>query len=103
MLSDHVGWFMGDCVHKSPALLHTSLFLEFGLLHKRLLVFPNSAGTSFHWDDLLTVDIVHSTPCFSCCLLGLDGEGLQSSGMPCSPGVPAVQCQDGAQLLFSSE
>ena len=45
MLSDHVGWFMGDCVHKSPALLHTSLFLEFGLLHKRLLVFPQ-----FSWN-----------------------------------------------------
>ena len=103
LFSDHLGWFMGDCVHKSPALPHTSLFLEFGLLHRRLLVFPNSAGTSFHLDDLLTGDIVHSTPCFCCCLLRLDGEGLQSSAMPCSPGVPAVQRKDGAQLLFSSE
>lgn len=94
---------MGDCVHKSPALPYTSLFLAFGLLLKHLLVFPNSAGTSFHWDDLLTVDIDHSIPCFCCCLLRLDGEVLQSSTMPCSPGVPVVQGKDGAQLLFSSE
>ena len=99
LFSDHVGWFMGDCVHKSPALPHTSLFLGFGLLHRRLLVFPNSAGTSFHWDDLLTGDIVHSTPCFCCCLLCLDGEGLQSLAMPFSWNIFHSICG----ILFSKD
>lgn len=53
---------MGDCVHKNTAFTHISFFSwNFFLLHKYLLVFPNSPGMSIHCENFLTLDIDHST------------------------------------------
>lgn len=59
-----VGWFMGAHVHERPAFAHTSLFSWNSVCSTNICCFifsPNSAGTSLHCENFLTLDIDHST------------------------------------------